>query len=48
MKYIAVKDLPYDIFREMLKDKSISEKNKRLIEFLKETIEDTKRLNGKK
>ena len=31
MKYIAVKDLPYDIFREMLKDESISGKNKRLL-----------------
>ena len=29
MKYILVKDLPYDIFREMLKDGSISGKNKK-------------------
>ncbi len=31
MKYIAVKDLPYDIFREMLKDGGISGKNKKLL-----------------
>ena len=31
MKYIAIKDLPYDIFREMLKDGCISGKNKRLL-----------------
>ena len=31
MKYIAVKDLPYDIFREMLKDKSISGKYRRIL-----------------
>ena len=31
MMYIAVKDLPYDIFREILKDGSISFKNKRLL-----------------
>ena len=31
MNYIAVKDLPYDIFREMLKDDGISGKNKKLL-----------------
>ena len=31
MNYIAVKDLPYDIFREMLKDDAISGKNKKLL-----------------
>ena len=31
MRSIAVKDLPYDIFKEMLKDEGISNKNKKLL-----------------
>ena len=31
MRFVAVKDLPYDIFKEMLKDEGISYKNKRLL-----------------